>query len=169
MAPSEVTSNHVVSVPQVNSIHRVVDLPVVKSALGVANDWYGWAKGCNSLVGSSLEKAEQTVWFVADSAKPVIQKLEKPITYADSIVCQGLDKLEEKVPAIKKSPDELKNDGWGKLETIKGYGTAQVDSVKAYVASLGAHVMDLAQVASGVVAAVEAGYKRIQELSGRSQ
>ena len=29
------------------------------------------------------------------------------VNYADSLVCQGLDKLEEKVPAIKKSPGEV--------------------------------------------------------------
>lgn len=70
-------------------------------------------------------------------------------------MCQGLDKLEEKVPAIKKSPEEVSSDpvpllstltliskyfqlksaGWEKLEEVKGYGTSSVDTVKSYVTS----------------------------------
>lgn len=117
------------------SVSRVADIPVVKSALNVATSWYGWVKGYNPVVESGLNRAEQTVLMVAGSARPVIQKLEKPINYADSLVCQGLDKLEEKVPAIKKSPEELKSAGWEKLEEVKGYGTSSVDTVKSYVTS----------------------------------
>lgn len=77
------------------------------------------------------------------------------VSFADGLVCQGLDKLEEKVPAIKKSPDEvnfrvlllcnssnlfilfttrlqLKTVGWEKIEEIKDYGNSKVDSIKAY-------------------------------------
>lgn len=51
------------------------------------------------------------------------------------MVCHGLDKLEEKVPAIKKSPDELKTAGWGTYEAIRSYGTQRLDSIKDYVTS----------------------------------
>lgn len=37
------------------------------------------------------------------------------VTYADNIACQGFEKLQQTVPAIKKSPEELKS------ETIKYY------------------------------------------------
>lgn len=117
------------------SMSRVAGIPVVKSALNVATDWYGWVKGYNPVVESGLTRAEQTVLLVAGTARPVIQKLEKPINYADSLVCQGLDKLEQKVPSIKKSPEELKSAGWEKLEEVKGYGTSSVDTVKTYVTS----------------------------------
>lgn len=60
------------------SVSRVADIPVVKSALSVATDWYGWVKGYNPVVESGLNRAEQTVLLVAGTARPVIQKLEKP-------------------------------------------------------------------------------------------
>ena len=60
------------------SVSRVADIPVVKSALSVATDWYGWVKGYNPVVESGLNRAEQTVLMVAGTARPVIQKLEKP-------------------------------------------------------------------------------------------
>lgn len=60
------------------SVTRVADIPVVKSALSMATDWYGWVKGYNPVMESSLTKAEQTVLMVAGSARPVIQKFETP-------------------------------------------------------------------------------------------
>ena len=65
----------------VESITRVATIPVVKSALGYATGFYSRVKGSNPIVGSGLSRAEQTVLLVADSAKPVIQKLEKPSKY----------------------------------------------------------------------------------------
>ena len=55
------------------------------------------------------------------------------VTYADSLVCHGLDKLEEKVPAIKKSPDELKSAGWTTVEALKSYGTERLTDIRGYV------------------------------------
>lgn len=65
----------------VHSIHRVVDIPVVKSALGYASGFYTRVKGYNPTLESGFSRAEQTVLLVADTAKPVIQKLEKPSKY----------------------------------------------------------------------------------------
>ena len=63
------------------SMSRVAEIPVVKSALTVATDWYGWVKGYNPVVESGLKRAEQTVLMVAGTARPVIQKFEKPSKY----------------------------------------------------------------------------------------
>jgi len=131
MAPNE----HAVDAPQqpqLQSINRVVELPVVKSALALATDQYEKLKSYNALIGNGLSKAEQIVQYGVDTAKPVVHKLEKQLSFADNIACQGLDKLEEKVPAIKKSPDELKTVGWEKIEEIKGYGNSKVEDLKAY-------------------------------------
>ena len=77
---SHTSSGHNTDV-HVQSIHRVVDLPVVKSALDYASGFYTYVKGYNPTLESGLSKAEQTVLLVADSAKPVIQKFEKPSEY----------------------------------------------------------------------------------------
>lgn len=67
------------------SVSRVADIPVVKSALSVATNWYGWVKGYNPVVESGLNRAEQTVLMVAGTARPVIQKLEKPSKFSSSV------------------------------------------------------------------------------------
>lgn len=76
MAPNQVEASETHS-PQINSINRVAELPVVKSAIDIAYDRYEKLKGYNAVVGSSLSKAEQTAKYVADSAMPVVAKLEK--------------------------------------------------------------------------------------------
>jgi len=117
---------------QLQSVHRVFELPVVMSAWQLALQRYEKLKNYSPLVESGLSRAEQTAKYVAETSKPIIHKLERPITFADSLLCQGLDKIEELVPAIKKSPDEIKNAGFQKYEEVKGYGNSKVDVIKAY-------------------------------------
>ena len=64
--------------PQIQIITRVVNLPIVHSALEVAKGGYDQLKGYNGLVKATLSKAEDTIWFVAETSKPVINKFEKP-------------------------------------------------------------------------------------------
>jgi perilipin-2 len=117
---------------QLQSVNRVYDLPMVKSTIAAVSEQYENLKS-KPIVGAGLSKAEQTVYFVTENAaKPVISKFEKPLKMCDDIVCQGLDKLEEKVPAIKKSPEELKTAGWEKYVELKGFGNAKVDDLKTY-------------------------------------
>lgn len=65
----------------VQSINRVVGIPVVKSALGIATGIYTRVKEASPLVGSALTRGEQGVLLVAETAKPVVQKFEKPSKY----------------------------------------------------------------------------------------
>lgn len=89
MAPVDVTSNNSTHTSNdsptnelhVQSINRVVGLPVVKSALGIATGIYTRVKEASPLVGSALTRGEHTVLLVAETAKPVVQKFEKPSKY----------------------------------------------------------------------------------------
>jgi len=118
------------------SLNRVLELPVVISAWQLALERYDQLKHYSPLVESSLAKAEQigqsTVQRAAEVSKPIVKKLERPLSFADSLVCQGLDKFEEYVPVIKKSPEEIKTAGWDKYEEVKDYGNQKVTSIKAY-------------------------------------
>jgi len=66
---------------QFQIISRFASLPIVHSAIGLASDGYSRIKSYNSLISATLSKAEQSILFVATSAKPVIDKLEKPSMY----------------------------------------------------------------------------------------
>jgi len=124
---------------QIQIISRVASLPIIHSALGFATDTYGRVKGLNGLVGATLNRAEQSIQFVAATAKPVIAQFERPISIADNIACQGLNKLEEKVPAIKKSPEEIKGEtiklyegSVSRINGIKKYGNEKVQEIKNF-------------------------------------
>jgi len=117
---------------QLQSISRVYQLPVVQSAWQLASERYEQLKGLSPMVNSGLTRAEQTVQYVAESSKPVVKRLERPLSIADALVCQGLDKLEEQAPVIKKSPDEVKAVVWDKYGELKGYGSSKVEGLRSY-------------------------------------
>ncbi|KAI1301661.1 Perilipin-2 [Halotydeus destructor] len=125
---SEVSTSNV----QLESVSRVYELPLVKSTIAAATEQYEKLKS-NPIVGPSITKAEQTVSYVAtNAAMPVVSKFEGPLKLADSLVCQGLDKLEENVPAIKKSPEEIKSATFEKYEELKGAGVSKVENLKTF-------------------------------------
>ena len=43
--------------------------------------------------------------------------------------------MEEKVPSIRKSPEELKSVGWGTYESLVTYGSERLQSIKSFVAT----------------------------------
>jgi perilipin-2 len=124
---------------QMQVLSRFAKLPIINSAIGFATDGYSRIKSYNSLLSSTLSKAEQSIIYVATTAKPVIEKFEKPISIADNIACQGLDKLEEKVPALKKSPEEIKDEtkklfegSVSRIEDMRKFGNDKLRGMKVY-------------------------------------
>jgi len=131
------------SVLKMEALNKFSSIPLIKSAIGLASDRYSRFKAYNGLISATLSKAEQSLLFVVSTAKPVIDKFEKPISFADNIACQGLDKLQEKVPAIKKSPEEIKDDtkklfeGFetpivGRIQVVRKYSTDTFNEMKDY-------------------------------------
>lgn len=124
---------------KMEALSRFSSLPLVNSAINLASDGYSRFKSYNSLLSATLSKAEQSIAFMASTAQPVIQKFEKPISIADNIACQGLDKLQEKVPAINKSPEELKDgtkkiyeDGVNRIAVVRKYSTDKIQGIRDY-------------------------------------
>jgi perilipin-2 len=144
------TSNNSI---KMEALSRFSSLPLVNSAINLATDGYSRIKGYNSLISATLSRAEQSIAFMASTAQPVIQKFEKPISFADNIACQGLDKLQEKVPAIKKSPEELKDgtkklveDGVSRIRVVRKYSTDKIQGIKDYGYNKVNGVLDLPYV-----------------------
>lgn len=124
---------------KLEALSRFSSLPLVSSALNLAADGYSRFKGYNRLLSATLSKAEQSISFMATTAQPVIQKFEKPISIADNIAVQGLNKLQEKVPAINKSPEEIKDgatklleDGVNRIQVVRKYSTDKIQGMKDY-------------------------------------
>ena len=60
-----------------------------------------------TLIKKTWDTAEDTVNLAARYAIPVVQTFEKPINAVDSLACKTLDKVEENIPMVNKTPDEV--------------------------------------------------------------
>ncbi|CAH1390897.1 unnamed protein product [Nezara viridula] len=89
------------------SFSKVAQIPIVECTINKASEMYSKLKGASETVNSVLTTAENTVRNAAQSAQPVTSKLEGPIKKVDSVLCSGIDFVEEKIPAIKLPPGEL--------------------------------------------------------------
>jgi len=114
-------------------------LPIVNSAIGFATDTYSRLKNSNGLVNATLSRAEQSILYVANTAKPVIDKFEKPISAADNYACQGFDKLQQTVPALNKSTDEIRVETRRLIDLsvaqfggIRQYGNSKIREIREY-------------------------------------
>ncbi|XP_022108138.1 perilipin-2-like isoform X2 [Acanthaster planci] len=95
------------STPGVDIITRVANIPVVSSTIGQVANVYTWTKEKSTLANKALGYAEKSVVVAAQTAKPVVDHFEKPLTMASDFACYQLDKLEEKVPLISKPTEEV--------------------------------------------------------------
>ncbi|XP_039280924.1 lipid storage droplets surface-binding protein 1 [Nilaparvata lugens] len=93
------------------SINRVAKLPVVESTWNAASGMYSKVKESNSFFNNVLSTAESTMQSAVQATQPITQsitdKLEKPIKSVDSVLCSGLDYVEDKIPGIKSPPSEM--------------------------------------------------------------
>jgi len=135
---------------KLEALSRFSSIPLVSSAISLAADGYSRVKGYNSLLSATLSRAERSLSFMASTAQPVIQKFEKPISIADNIAVQGLNKLQEKVPAITKSPDEIKDDtkklfedGVNRIGVVRKYSTDKIQGIKEYGSTKVNGILDL--------------------------
>ncbi|KAL3267241.1 hypothetical protein HHI36_011374 [Cryptolaemus montrouzieri] len=104
--------NDVVLAPTcMESVNRIVKLPVVESSIQTATNVYGKVKDMNEYAKWGFETMENTLHTVLETGKPyaipVVQKLDGPIKKVDSVLCSGLDYVESKVPAVKLPPGEI--------------------------------------------------------------
>jgi len=123
------------------SVNRVSEIPVIKSTVQMAQDLYGKVKDYHPTVNSVLSTAESSVKHASEAvASTVASKFEGPIKNLDTMLCNSLDYVEEKVPAIKLPPAQMyentKNAIVSSVEpaidcvcAIKEYGIERVASI----------------------------------------
>ncbi|XP_066591426.1 lipid storage droplets surface-binding protein 1 [Prorops nasuta] len=106
MARTNVKRRHS-GMPHFESVARISSLPIVESSIYIAGNVYDKIKRSNSLVGWSLDTAEQSLAIATASAKPAIFALNGPIATIDQILCKGIDIVEQRVPAVHLPPHLL--------------------------------------------------------------
>ncbi|KAM3827859.1 perilipin-1 isoform 2-T5 [Vipera latastei] len=96
---------------QSSVLQRVLQLPVVNSALTNLQSTYASAKEIHPLMASvcaTYERALQNASSLALwSVKPVVQKLQPQ---SNVLACQGLEHLEKKIPILQKPVEEATSD-----------------------------------------------------------
>ncbi|XP_042332205.1 perilipin-1 isoform X2 [Sceloporus undulatus] len=97
-----------------NALQRILHLPVVNSACNSLRKTYATTKEAHPLMASlcsAYERGLQSASSLAAwSMRPVVQKLEPQFAVANVLACQGLDHLEQKIPALHKPLEEVTSD-----------------------------------------------------------
>ncbi|XP_048354794.1 perilipin-3-like [Sphaerodactylus townsendi] len=93
---------------------RVTSLPLVSSAYDMVSSAYTSTKESHPYVKLVCDMAETGVKTIAAAAatgaQPILTKLEPQISSANAYACQGLDKLEEKLPILQQPTDKIFSD-----------------------------------------------------------
>ncbi|KAF5302924.1 hypothetical protein FQA39_LY02104 [Lamprigera yunnana] len=89
------------------SINRISHLPAIEQTVQVATNVYCKVKDCSSVTNWTLSTAESTVQKAVEIGKPIVSQFEGPIKKVDVLLCNGLDYVEEKIPAVKLPAGEI--------------------------------------------------------------
>ncbi|XP_055488358.1 perilipin-2-like [Leucoraja erinacea] len=94
-----------------NAFVRVAHLPLFSTAYNMVTSVYSSTKGNHPYLRSLCEATEKGVMAImavtVTSAMPILQKLEPQIAFANDYACKGLDRIEEKLPFIHQSSNQI--------------------------------------------------------------
>ncbi|KAJ6660020.1 hypothetical protein lerEdw1_018218 [Lerista edwardsae] len=99
---------------QENLFARATNIPLVSSTYDMAAAAYASTKENHPCIKAVLELAEKGVKQVSDvaasSAQPLLSKLEPQVAVASHYASKGLDKLEETLPILNQTADQVISD-----------------------------------------------------------
>ncbi|KYN07930.1 PREDICTED: lipid storage droplets surface-binding protein 2-like isoform X3 [Cyphomyrmex costatus] len=140
---TKTTSNS--SGPRFEVLDRVKNIPVVHSAIEKTESTYSYVKDSHHLVNWALNQAEAGLHYATATAAPLTaplaKKFEGQINAVDQKLCEGLDIVEQKVPIVKKPPQQIYDAAKAvmssslqptieKLNTAKESATQQASTLK---------------------------------------
>lgn len=104
------------------SLDRMLQLPVVDATWQQTQNVYGRVKDCNPLLTWAFGTAEDVVHRAVSLSAPLVHKFDRPLQLVDQTLVKGLDRLEVSAPIIKEQPQEIYNQAKTKvLGTVKPY------------------------------------------------
>jgi len=95
--------------PHLESIDRLLSLPVCSIAWSQSQGVYGKVKDFNPMFNWAFRTAEDVVKGAVNISAPIVNAFEQPINYVDQTLVKGIDKLEASAPIIKEQPTEILN------------------------------------------------------------
>lgn len=98
---------------RIQALDRAMKIPGVHYLWDKSAEVYGRVKGSNGMLHRALDTFEEGVsLFMEKTALPVVRLMEKPIFTLDRTLCQGLDLVQVKLPAIKEEPKRVSSVDW---------------------------------------------------------
>uniref|UniRef100_D3TSE7 Lipid storage droplet surface-binding protein n=1 Tax=Glossina morsitans morsitans TaxID=37546 RepID=D3TSE7_GLOMM len=143
--------------PHLESLERIIKLPVVGAAWDKSQDVYGKVKGRNRVFNWALSAAEDCVARAVTTAAPIVSCLDRPIQYVDQTLVKGIDKLEVKAPIIKDTPQEIYNQAKNKVIDVVQPHIDRVVKLKTAGQQKAASLKDLAWQKANEVLATQYG------------
>jgi len=117
--------------PHLESLEKMMKLPVVEAAWQQGQDVYEKVKGYNPIFNWAFHVAEASLQLAVNTTAPLVQKLDRPIQYVDQTLSSGIDKLEAKAPIIKEQPQEIYNQAKSKVVDVVQPTLSRVCSLRA--------------------------------------
>ncbi|KAG5683202.1 hypothetical protein PVAND_012498 [Polypedilum vanderplanki] len=106
-AVQKVTVNVSSLLPHLESIDRLLSIPVCSIAFNQSQSVYGKVKDFNPMFNWAFRTAEDVVKGAVTISAPIVNKFDKPINFVDQTLVKGIDKLEASAPIIKEQPGEI--------------------------------------------------------------
>ncbi|XP_062140941.1 lipid storage droplets surface-binding protein 2 isoform X4 [Drosophila sulfurigaster albostrigata] len=143
--------------PHLESLERIIKLPVVNAAWDKSQDVYGKVKGKNRVFNWALNAAEDCVARAVTTAAPIVNRLDRPIAYVDQTLVKGIEQLEVKAPIIKDTPQEIYTQAKNKVIDVVQPHLERVVKFKAAGQQKAASLKDLAWQKANEVLATQYG------------
>ncbi|XP_025268277.1 lipid storage droplets surface-binding protein 2-like isoform X1 [Camponotus floridanus] len=145
MADASKSTPNPANTPHLEVIDRVKNIPVVHSAIEKTGSTYAYVKDSHHLINWALSSAEAGLHYATATAvpftAPLAKKFEGQINAVDQKLCEGLNIVEQKVPIVKKPPQQIYDAAKAvmnsslqptieKLNTAKESATQQASTLK---------------------------------------
>ncbi|KAL0133686.1 hypothetical protein PUN28_000968 [Cardiocondyla obscurior] len=145
MADANKAAPNPTGIPHLEVLDRVKNIPVVHSAIEKTGSTYSYVKDSHHLINWALNHAEAGLHLATATAvplaAPLVKSFERPISAVDQKLCEGLDLVEQKVPIVKKPPQQIYDAAKAvmssslqptieKLNTAKESATQQASTLK---------------------------------------
>ncbi|XP_050319255.1 lipid storage droplets surface-binding protein 1 [Bactrocera neohumeralis] len=100
-------ANAPISKLHLESVDRIVSIPLVETSFKRIEDLYGKVKHNNRLFNWYFETAESTIFAAYESVQPAVKLFEAPLKHLDGVMCKSLDLLEQRIPLVYLPPEMM--------------------------------------------------------------
>ncbi|XP_053945205.1 lipid storage droplets surface-binding protein 1 [Anastrepha ludens] len=89
------------------SLDRIVSIPLVETSFKRIENIYGKVKNNNRIFNWYFETAESTIFAAYESVQPAVKLFEAPLKHLDGVMCKSLDLLEQRIPLVYLPPEMM--------------------------------------------------------------